>query len=279
MAHHLERNFKLTLEYDGTNYHGWQKQKGLLSIQEVVESRLAIMLNREVHIRAAGRTDAGVHALGQVINFYARTRLNPEDFKRGLNSLLPEDIVVKEAEEVDHSFHATYSAKGKVYCYKVLNRKTPSALYRRYAWHVPYELNFEEMGRALKYLEGEHDFTSFRASRSSVKSSVRILYRAEFVPIGDGMLLFTFVGNGFLRHMVRIIVGTVIEVGTGKRKSEDMPRIIEAKDRNVAGITAPAHGLYLVKVIYNEEELEGEKRGHGTISESFKYKFFCHPYY
>ncbi len=251
MSHYLERNFKLVLEYDGSGYHGWQKQKGVLTVQEVIESSLAIILGKEVHVRAAGRTDAGVHALGQVINFYARTRLEPSDIQRGLNSLLPEDIVVKDAEEVDVSFHARYSAKAKLYRYCVLNRRLPSALWRKYAWHVPYNLDHDSMKLALSYLEGEHDFSSFRASRSSVKSSVRTLFRADCEVKPDGLLVFSFLGNGFLRHMVRIIVGTTIEVGMGKRSPDEMIRILEGKDRSLAGITAPAHGLYLVRVDYD----------------------------
>lgn len=256
MGHYLERNFKLTLEYDGSGYHGWQKQRGVLTVQEVLESSLAIMLGRELHVRAAGRTDAGVHALGQVVNFYARTRLEPVDFQRGLNSLLPDDIVVKHAEEVDISFHARYSAKAKLYQYCVLNRPLPSALWRKYAWHVPHELDLESMKKALAYFRGEHDFSAFRASRSSVKSSVRVLYRCDYECGSDGLIVFSFLGNGFLRHMVRIIVGTVVEVGMGKRRPEEIPNIIESKDRNLAGITAPAHGLYLVRVEYDEGGIE-----------------------
>ncbi|MCX7822537.1 MAG: tRNA pseudouridine(38-40) synthase TruA [Syntrophobacterales bacterium] len=275
MGHYLERNFKLILEYDGSGYHGWQRQKGVLTVQEVLESSLAIMLGRELHVRAAGRTDAGVHALGQVVNFYARTRLQPMDIQRGLNSLLPDDIVVKHAEEVDQSFHARYSAKAKLYRYLVLNRPLPSALWRRYAWHVPYRLNIEDLNRALEYFRGEHDFSAFRASRSSVKSSVRVLYQADCRVESDGLLVFSFLGNGFLRHMVRIIVGTVIEVGMGKRTPDDIPAVMASKDRNLAGITAPAHGLYLVRVEYDDEGEIGEGRKH---NETCKANFRSPPF-
>ncbi len=254
-----ERNFKLILEYDGSNYHGWQRQAGLLTVQEVVESCLGIMLGRKVTIRASGRTDAGVHALGQVINFYAKTRLNPEDFQRGLNSLLPDDIVVKSAEEVDVSFHARFSALKKIYCYRILNRSLPSVFIRRYAWHVPYTLNLEAMERALEYIKGEHDFSAFMASKSSVKSFVRHIYRANLKRIDNENLLLILEANGFLRHMVRIIAGTIVEIGIGKKSFEEMPEIIKSRDRNRAGITAPAHGLYLVRVIYNSEDEISDK--------------------
>lgn len=268
MGHYLEKNFKLVLEYDGSGYHGWQKQKGVLTVQEVLESALSIMLGKEVHVRAAGRTDAGVHALGQVVNFYAQTRLHPVDIQKGLNSLLPEDIVVRQAEEVDPSFHARYSARAKLYRYCVLNRTLPSALWRKYAWHVPCSLDLGRMRRALTYFLGEHDFSAFRASRSSVKSSVRVLYLADCEVGPHGLLVFSFLGNGFLRHMVRIIVGTVVEVGMGKRSPDEMPGIIEGRNRTLAGITAPAHGLYLVRVEYNEGGIgeRGENNETGETS-------------
>lgn len=249
-----QRNFKLILEYDGSNYHGWQKQAGVLTVQEVVESCLGIMLNQKVTVRASGRTDAGVHALGQVVNFYAQTRLNPIDFQKGLNSLLPDDVVVKGAEEVDHSFHARFSALKKIYCYRILNRETPSALLRKYAWHVPYFLDLDEIRRGLGYIRGEHDFSAFMASKSSVKSFVRHMYEAFLQVEEDDHLFLFFKANGFLRHMVRIIVGTLIEVGMGKIHSTDIPKIFESRDRSKAGITAPAHGLYLVRVIYDNDE-------------------------
>lgn len=254
MARKEARNFKLVLEYDGSHYHGWQRQKGLLTVQEVVESRLAIMLNRKVSVRASGRTDAGVHALGQVINFYAETRLKPEDFLKGLNSLLPEDIVVISAEEVDHSFHARFSAIKKTYLYRIWNSPLPSALMRRYSWHVPYELDLDAMREGISHLIGLHDFAAFMASGSSVKSTVRNLYKGGVEKRGNEELIFFFEANGFLRHMVRIMVGTLVEVGRGKKRPGDIPEILESKDRNRAGATAPAHGLYLARVVYDESE-------------------------
>ncbi|HDL90026.1 MAG TPA: tRNA pseudouridine(38-40) synthase TruA [Thermodesulforhabdus norvegica] len=253
-----ERNFRLILEYDGSNYHGWQRQKGLITVQEVVESCLGIMLDRPVKVRASGRTDAGVHAFGQVVNFYAATNLSPEDFQNGLNSLLPEDVVVVGAEEVDLSFHARFSAKRKVYCYRILNRRLRFPLLRNYAWHIPAKLDIEAMRDALKHFLGEHDFSAFMASKSSVKSRVRTVFKAELDEFGSGNLVMTFEANGFLRHMVRIMVGTVVEVGLGKRVPGDIPAILKSLDRLQAGRTAPAHGLYLMKVIYDESKDAGE---------------------
>ncbi|SFM38985.1 tRNA pseudouridine(38-40) synthase TruA [Thermodesulforhabdus norvegica] len=254
MARKDARNFKLVLEYDGSNYHGWQRQKGVLTVQEVVESRLAIMLNRRVSVRASGRTDAGVHALGQVINFYAETRLNPEDFLKGMNSLLPEDIVVTSAEEVDHSFHARFSAVKKTYFYRIWNRPLPSALMRRYLWHVPYPLDLPAIKEAISHFVGTHDFAAFMASGSSVKSTVRTVFGARVEELGQGELVFFFEANGFLRHMVRIMVGTLVEVGRGKKSPDDIPAILESRDRTKAGATAPAHGLYLARVVYDDDE-------------------------
>ncbi|SMC18910.1 tRNA pseudouridine38-40 synthase [Desulfacinum hydrothermale DSM 13146] len=254
MDPHTKRNFKLILEYDGSNYHGWQRQKGALTVQEVLESRLEIMLNRPVSVRASGRTDAGVHALGQVVNFYARTRLEPEDFLNGLNSLLPSDIVVLDAQEMPDSFHACYSATSKVYEYRILNRPIPSALERNYSWHIPRRLDVESMRACLPVLLGEHDFRAFMASRSSVNSTVRTLLDAQIRLPDPEHIVFRFEATGFLRHMVRNLVGTLVEAGKGKRNPQDLTRVLASRDRSRAGMTAPARGLYLVRVHYGGTE-------------------------
>jgi tRNA pseudouridine38-40 synthase len=252
--HPSERNIKLVLEYDGSGYHGWQRQAGSLSIQEVIESRLGVMLGKRVGIRASGRTDAGVHAKGQVVNFHARTRLTPEEILRGLNSLLPGDIVVLSAEEVGEDFHARFSAVSKVYEYHVLNSPVPSALLRNYAWHVRRPLSVEPMKECLERIRGRNDFSAFMATGSGASSTERNMLRAELVRLRSDRLKFTYEANGFLRHMVRNLTGTIVEVGKGKWTSGDFERIIRSGDRKQAGMTAPGHGLYLISVNYQRGE-------------------------
>ncbi|ROQ89856.1 tRNA pseudouridine(38-40) synthase TruA [Desulfosoma caldarium] len=260
-----KRNFKLVLEYDGSHYHGWQRQKGVLTLQEVVESKLGIMLGRPVTVRASGRTDAGVHALGQVINFYARTRLTPQDFQRGLNGLLPPDIVVRHAEEVPDSFHASYSAVSKTYEYRILNRPLPSALERLRAWHVPKPLELEKIQQCLPVLLGTRDFRAFMAAGSSVTQTVRTMMAAHAWRPDADHLYFRFQATGFLRHMVRNLVGTLVQAGRGLMGPEELEAILESRDRSRAGITAPAHGLYLVCVDYGrEEKRNAQQRGDMT---------------
>jgi tRNA pseudouridine38-40 synthase len=244
------RNIKLVLEYDGSAYHGWQRQAGALTIQEVVEARLGVMLGGRVAVRASGRTDAGVHARGQVVNFYTRSRLGPGEIQRGLNSLLPGDIVVLEAEQVEDSFHSRFSAVSKTYEYHILSRPVPSALLRRYAWHVRRPLSIAPMEECLDAVCGLNDFSAFMASGSEVSSTERRMFRAFIERPRQDRWKLVFEANGFLRHMVRNITGTVVEVGTGKRTPEEFVRILAGKDRRQAGITAPAHGLYLLAVNY-----------------------------
>lgn len=248
-----KRNFRLVLEYDGTNYHGWQRQQGMLTIQEVVESRLEIMLGTPIKVRASGRTDAGVHARAQEVNFYARTRLQPGEMQRGLNALLPDDIVALAAAEVDDSFHARFSARTKTYEYRILNRAVRSALERHRVWHIRRPLALVPMGECLQQIRGECDFAAFMASGSKVTSTVRCLYRAELQAPDAEHLLFVFVGNGFLRQMVRNLVGTIVDVGKGRLSPEDFHRIRMSGDRRQAGMTAPARGLCLVRVEYQDQ--------------------------
>lgn len=243
-----KRNFKLVLEYDGSQYHGWQRQQGVLTIQEVVESRLEIIFGEPIRTRASGRTDAGVHARGQVINFYARSALQPGEIQRGLNSLLPSEIVVLRAEEVVHAFHARFSAVSKTYAYRILNRPEPSALERHFIWHIRRPLERQAMAGCLEDIIGRHDFSAFMASGSSVTSTEREIFRASLEAPTEGHLIFLFEANGFLRHMVRNLVGTLVEVGKGRLSRAGFLSILASRDRRLAGMTAPARGLYLVSV-------------------------------
>ncbi len=244
------RNIKLLIEYDGTNYHGWQVQPNALTIQEVMEEKIEVMTQQRVRLIASGRTDAGVHALGQVANFKTTSSIPVDGFQRGLNSLLPPDIIVKSAEEVEARFHAQYGAKRKTYRYVILNREVPSALYRNYSWHLPLALDVQAMQKASSLLLGRKNFGSFQGADADTEDLVREVYRAEWSAEEEDFLHFTIAADGFLKHMVRNIVGTLVEVGRGKLPVQDFERILDARDRRQAGITAPAQGLFLVEVKY-----------------------------
>ena len=244
------RNIKLLIEYDGTHYHGWQVQPNALTIQEVIEKKIEVMTQQRVRLIASGRTDAGVHALGQVANFRTTSSVPVEGFQRGLNSLLPSDIIVRSAEEVDFQFHAQYGAKRKTYRYAILNSEVPSALCRNYSWHLPLPLDVQAMQKASSLLLGRKDFSSFQGADADTEDPVREVYRAEWSVEEKGFLHFTIEANGFLKHMVRNIVGTLVEVGRVKLSADDFERILDARDRCQAGMTAPAQGLFLVEVKY-----------------------------
>ncbi|UCG20502.1 MAG: tRNA pseudouridine(38-40) synthase TruA [Deltaproteobacteria bacterium] len=250
MTHDQKKNYKVVLEYDGSNYHGWQRQKGLLTIQEVVETSLAIMTQRPVRLIGAGRTDAGVHARGQVANFLSETQIPPARLLRGLNSLLPEDIVALELILVPKDFHARFKAHSKVYQYRIHNGPIPPALGRQYSWHISRPLKWGAMAKCLKLLEGRHDFTSFQAAGSSVRSSERVVLATEITSVGEHTRLINIEANGFLRHMVRNITGTLVDVGSGRLTEEGFAAILAARDRQQAGMTAPARGLCLLEVRY-----------------------------
>lgn len=245
-----KKNYFIIIEYDGSGYHGWQRQKGVLTIQEVIETRLAVMTGENITVWASGRTDAGVHALGQAAHFLSQTNIPPDAMWRGLNSLLPNDIVIKHLRPTAREFHARFQAKSKIYEYRILNRFLPSALSRNYLWHIPRELNLESIEKGLKILEGEHDFKSFQASGSRVKNTVRTMFRAEVAKKPGNLLVFTLEANGFLRYMVRNIVGTLVDLGRGKITLERFEQILQSRDRTQAGMTALARGLYLMKVKY-----------------------------
>lgn len=244
------KNYKLVLEYDGSDYHGWQRQKGVLTIQEVVEKRLAIMTQAPVRLISAGRTDAGVHARSQVANFISETKISPKRLLRGLNSLLPDDIVGLELNEMPMEFHARFRARSKVYEYRIHNSPVATALWRQYHWHISQPLNWGPMETCLKLLEGRHDFASFQAMGSRVRNSERVVFSTRIAPAGEHLWAITTEANGFLRHMVRNIVGTLVEVGRGKLTVKEFSAIVAARDRKQAGMTAPARGLCLLEVRY-----------------------------
>ncbi len=244
------RNIKITIEYDGKDFNGWQKQPNKLNIQGEIERAISLITNEEnVELIGSGRTDAGVHALAQVANFKTNSNIPIEKMALAINSKLKKSIVIKKAEEVDERFHSRYSVKKKTYMYIINNSESGSAIYRNLEYCFPIKLDVKKMKKAAKYFEGEHDFSGFKASGTSSKSSIRTIYKAEVAEDGDKIII-KLTGNGFLYNMVRIISGTLLDVGLDKIKPEEISSIIESKDRKRAGKTLPAHGLYLVNVEY-----------------------------
>lgn len=244
------RNIKLLIEYDGTNYLGWQVQAKGLTVQGMIEEKLALLTGETIPLIGSGRTDAGVHALGQVAHFKTQSRMEVGSIQKALNSLLPPDIVIKKADEAEEAFHARKSCKSKVYEYWILNRNIRSAFQRMYAWHIPQRLDWKEMKKATQGLMGEHDFSSFRSTGTPTRTAVRKVLRVEWKRSQEGLFRFEIEANGFLKQMVRAIVGTLVEVGRGKLTAEDFIRILQARNRERAGPTAPARGLFLKEVKY-----------------------------
>jgi len=244
------RNFKMVVEYDGSAYRGWQRQKNDLSIQQVLEEAIKKITGQKVSVIGSGRTDAGVHALNQVASFRCATKLPVNSIYRGVNSVLPEDIVVKEMEEVPFEFHAQRDVKSKIYVYKICNQKLRPALGRNYSWFVRFDLDLAKMRQAAKALIGTHDFSCFCATGTDVQDRVRTIKNIEIKNGQEGNIEIIVEAKGFLKYMVRNIIGTLVEVGRGKREPEEMKKIIDSRDRKIAGATAPAHGLFLMEVIY-----------------------------
>ena len=243
------RNIKLTIEYDGKDFNGWQKQPTKLNIQGEIEKAIGEITGEEIDLIASGRTDAGVHSLGQTANFKTNTNIPAEKLAYAINSKLKKSIRIKCAEDVDERFHSRYSVKSKKYRYTINTSTHGSAIFRDMEYHFPIQLNVEKMQIAAKYFEGEHDFKAFKASGTSSKSSIRTIYKAEVIQNGDRIYI-ELTGSGFLYNMVRIISGTLLDVGTGKVKPEEIKDIIESKERIRAGKTLPANGLCLVEVNY-----------------------------
>ena len=242
-------NIKLTVEYDGTNYCGWQIQPNGQSIQAVLEQAVSTLLGTATRIIGSGRTDAGVHAFGQVVNFFSDKEFEPHRIRRGLNALTPGDITIKEVEIVPDCFDARRDGRSRVYEYRILNRPTPSPFYLNRAWHLHQPLDVNAIREAISCLIGEHDFSSFRAAGCDAVHPIRKVYQVSLDACG-GPLVFNIEATAFLRHMVRNIVGTLVEVGFGLRTPQSFSELLEARDRTKAGQTAPACGLYLVEVKY-----------------------------
>jgi tRNA pseudouridine38-40 synthase len=248
----LRRNIRLLLEYDGTGYHGWQRQLDAATIQGVLEAAVARLTQAPAAIIGSGRTDAGVHARGQVASFRTGSAIPLRAFHQGLNSMLPKDIAVLEATEAPPEFHARKSARAKTYEYRILNRRNRSPLYRNYAWWLAVPLDLAAMTGAAAALVGEHDFTAFRAAGSDNKNPVRRVLAADWRREPGGWFSFTITATGFLRGMVRSLVGTMVEVGLGKSPPTILAELLQNHSRHLAGPTAPPQGLYLVEVFYGE---------------------------
>jgi tRNA pseudouridine38-40 synthase len=245
------KNIKLTIEYDGTGYHGWQRQQNAPSVQAVIESALKKLTREDIKLVAAGRTDTGVHALGQVANFHTSANIPPEKYSYALNSILPDDIVIKHSVEVDRSFHSRFDARWRKYRYIIRNSRFPSALERNREWHIRGTLDRVAMQNCCSYLTGTHDFSVFMSSKSNVENTVRTVMSTCLFKDGE-RIIFEITADGFLYNMVRIIVGTLVKAGRGEMAPDEMAELIKSGDRNKAGMTAPAHGLYLVEVHYGD---------------------------
>jgi tRNA pseudouridine38-40 synthase len=242
-------NIKLVLEYDGSAYHGWQRQVNAPTVQGMIEDKIRIITKSKVNLIGAGRTDAGVHAKGQAANFRTTARLEPASWQRALNSLLPSDIVILQAKEVSAKFHSRFSARGKVYQYRILNRPLRSVMDRLSVWHITYSLNINTMKQAAKMLVGQHDFSAFKSSGGETKTDRCHVKRLTIQRFGD-LIVITIEANRFLQYMVRNVIGTLVEAGRGKIKTQEVKQILNSRDRRLAGPTAPPQGLCLVEVKY-----------------------------
>lgn len=245
------KNIKLTIEYEGTNYSGWQIQNNAITIQGILQEAIENLTKEKINLIGSGRTDAKVHALGQVANFKTSSNIPGERYKYALKYLLPDDITIMDSEEVDLSFHSRFDAIKKTYKYIVYNGELPRAIYRNFTYHVEHKLDIDNMIKGSKSFIGTYDFQAFKATNSEVNSTIRTIYDIKIEKNQD-LIYFTIEGNSFLRNMVRIIVGTLINVGLGKIDESMIKQVILGKKREEAGPTAPPQGLFLEKVFYKE---------------------------
>ena len=250
MAKISKNNYKLTISYDGSRYYGWEHQPDKDTIQGKLESVISKLTETETEVIGAGRTDAGVHAKGMVANAVITTNLSEQELKEQINRYLPDDICVTDLKIAAERFHARYKAVGKTYRYTCYYGENKPVFDRKYLYRLDQEPDLEKMIKAAGYLTGEHDYASFCSNPKMKKSTVRIVDKIE-IKKKSGYITFTYHGTGFLQHMVRILTGTLLEVGYGKRTPESIPELIEATDRKLAGFTAPAQGLCLISVDYN----------------------------
>ena len=250
MSDTAANTFKLIIEYDGSRFHGWQRQKKDRTVQETIEKALAVMTRETISVIGSGRTDAGVHALGQTASFKTRSRLTAKVFFNGLNSLLPADVVVLSCVKMPDTFHARFDVQSKRYRYHILNRAIAPAIGRQFVWHIRKPLDPAAMDQAAGILLGTHDFKAFEGTGSPRDHTVRSVTESTLKSTGGGNLTYDIAANGFLRFMVRNIVGTLVEVGLGKLAVQEVTDILKSKDRSRAGATAPPQGLFLIEVMY-----------------------------
>lgn len=243
------KNIKLLIEFDGTNYAGWQKQPKINTVQQTMEKAIADLTNEKIELIGSSRTDAGVHARGFTANFKTNSSIPSDRFREALNCRLPDDIVILKSNEVPIEFHSRYSSKGKKYSYTILNTYQRAAINRNYVYHIKNNLDINLMKEAAQYFIGNHDFSAFRSTGSSAKTTERIIYESEIIKQGQ-MIIYNVHGNGFLYNMVRTMVGTLINVGIKKNTPEDIEKIILSKDRSKAGQCVSGCGLCLEEVYY-----------------------------
>ncbi len=246
----MDKHFKLTIEYDGSRYQGWQRQPNGPTIQQEIESAIETITRQSIRLTGSGRTDAGVHAIGQVANFTCATRIDAKEMMKALNSILPMDIVIRQCCLASAQFHSRYDAKSKIYRYTIANRPIRPAIGKDYVWWIRRPLNIQSMQDAAKQLLGKHDFKAFEGAGSPRAHTVRTILAADTVQETDGTIQFTIQADGFLRYMVRNITGSLVAVGLNKIDPQGFGSILASKNRSLAAATAPPNGLTLMKVLY-----------------------------